>query len=153
MSFFSRLFSWKPKRIAFLDGDQPLPQILDAYHEHLKGVETHLVRVMADGHNEPKILRHENDFNKIYLYGYTTGKEVTDKFIGANIQKAISDGYTEITVVSSDYDFIDIFKLAVTLNPKLKTINFKLIVPPNPAMVSPKMGKDSTCTNIQVMRL
>jgi hypothetical protein len=115
------------KKIAFLDGDQSLPDIIDAYHKHLKNVETHLIRVNT-GSKEPRILRNQNGFNKIYLNGYRTGKEVTDKFIGAYIQKAISEGYTDITVVSNDYDFIDVFKMAMQLNLKACSVTFRIII-------------------------
>jgi hypothetical protein len=118
-----------PKRIAFLDGDQPLPGILHAYDKYLKGTETHLVRLKDDSAGEPKVLRGKHGFNKIYLSGYKAGKEVTDKFIGAYIQKAVTDGYQFITVVSSDYDFIDTFKMAVVLNPEASKLTFRMIVP------------------------
>lgn len=129
----STIKSWfkKPlRKIAFLDGDQPLPGIIAAHQKYLKGVETHLVRLENDGPKEPVLLRNvDKSINKIYLRGYTNGKEVVDKFIGAYIQKALSDGYSEITVVSSDYDFIDIFKMAVQLNPSSVGVTFRMIVP------------------------
>jgi hypothetical protein len=117
------------RKIAFLDGDQPLAGILAAHHTHLQGVETHLVRLKPDSAGEPHLLRKRTDINKIYLSGYTTKKEVTDKFIGAYIQKAVQDGYDDITVVSSDYDFIDIFKMSVVLNPAASKITFRIIIP------------------------
>lgn len=127
--FFSKWFPKKAKRIAFLDGDNPLPQILACHAKYLIGIETHLVRAMGSEHKEPKILKNTQNINKIYLRGMALGKEVTDKFIGAYIQKAIQDGYTEITVVSQDYDFIDIFKMAVLLNPEAAELSFRIIVP------------------------
>lgn len=119
----------RSRKIAFLDGDQPLPGILAAHRKHLLGIETHLIRLTGPNTGEPRVLRNITNINKIYLTGYTTGKEVTDKFIGAYIQKALQDGCTDITVVSSDYDFIDVFKLAVLLNPAASTVTFRLIVP------------------------
>lgn len=126
-AFFKR-FS-KSRKIAFLDGDQPLPGIISAYQKYLVGTETHLIRQMT-GDNTPKILKTlTDDVNQIFLSGYSTRKEVTDKFIGAYIQKVLAEGYTDITVVSSDYDFIDIFKMAVQLNPTASAVTFRLIVP------------------------
>jgi hypothetical protein len=116
------------KKIAFIDGDQGIAQSVTAYHTHLVGIETHFVKMIREGDNEPRALRYENDFNKVYLSGYTVGKEVVDKFIGAYIQKAVGDGYNHITVVSNDYDFVDIFKMAARLNPG-KELTFRLIVP------------------------
>jgi len=131
--FFSKWFPKKVKRIAFLDGDNPLPYILGAHTKYLKGIETHLIRALALEDKEPKILKKTpENINKIYLRGLTCGKEITDKFIGAYIQKAIQDGYTEITVVSMDYDFIDIFKMAVILNPQATKVSFRIIVPAVP---------------------
>jgi hypothetical protein len=130
------MFKWPWKRerkIAFIDGDQRLPGLIKAYQEHVVGTntETHLIRLMSksDRNNEPHILRNIEGINKIYLEGFTTGKEVTDKFIGAYIQKAISDGYTHITVISGDYDFIDIFKMAAIVDKKASKLTFRMIVP------------------------
>ncbi len=115
------------KRIAYLDGDQSITEIVQAYHKYLHDIETHCVRVMSG--LPPKQLEKETGFNKIYLQGYRKGKEVTDKFISACIQKAVTDGYKEITVVSGDYDFIDIFKMAIQLNPNITDVTFRMIVP------------------------
>ena len=119
----------RTRKIAFLDGDQPLPGILAAHQKYLLGTQTHLVRLRGENAGEPHILREVTGINKIYLTGYSTRKEVTDKFIGAYIQKALQDGFTDITVVSSDYDFIDVFKLAILLNPAASKVTFRLIIP------------------------
>lgn len=126
------MFNWfKPKKksIAFIDGDQSLPVMVKIHQKYLHGVETHLVRLMSGNAEEPKCLRQTVGINKIYLSGYRVGKENTDKFIASYIQKSVQEGYTDITVVSSDYDFIDIFKMALALNPNAAKINFRLIVP------------------------
>jgi len=129
MNFLSKLFRKKNKKIAFLDGDQALGGVLNAYNKYLIGTETHLIRLLSLDAKPPKRLNDTNGINKIYLRGYSTGKEVSDKFIGAFIQKSIHDGYTDITVGSSDYDFIDIFKMAIILNPNVPKLNFRIIVP------------------------
>lgn len=131
------MFKWPWKRerkIAFIDGDQSLPDVLRAYQKHVANTntETHLVRLMTRNSNrniEPIILRKLENVNKIYLEGFSTGKEVTDKFIGAYIQKAINDGYTHITVVSSDYDFIDIFKMAAIVDKDASKLTFRMVIP------------------------
>jgi hypothetical protein len=121
----------KTKKIAFIDGDQPIPTLLSAYTKYVAntGTESHFIKAKKSSENEPKALRNNSDLNKIYLEDLSTGKEVVDKFIGAYIQKAVSEGYKEITVISSDYDFIDIFKMAVQLDPNAGQVLFKLIVP------------------------
>lgn len=128
-----KVFGWfkRERRIAFIDGDQDLPVLLAAYQKHVAGTntETHLVRLKSNNAPEPKVLRKLKDVNKIYLAGFTKGKEVTDKFIGAYIQKAIADGYTHVTVVSSDYDFIDIFKMCAIVEEKATKLTFRMIVP------------------------
>jgi len=120
------------KKIAFIDGDQPLPEVLAAYEQYVANTstETHLVRAFSGG-KPPRILTKDEhkEINKVYLRGYATGKEVTDKYIAAMIQKAVADGYNHITVISSDYDFLDIFKMAVQISPSLKTATMRLIVP------------------------
>lgn len=127
------MFKWfkRERKIAFIDGDQHLPGILKAYQQHVVGTntETHLIRLKSLKAGEPHVLRNVKGINKIYLDGFTTGKEVTDKFIGAYIQKAISDGYTHITVISSDYDFIDIFKMAAIVDKKASKLTFRMVIP------------------------
>ena len=168
---FSNLFSWfkqpvritTPKRppepvipavkkIAFIDGDQPLTEVLKAYHKHVAntGTETHLIRATTAGHGEPRQLRSENDFNKIYLEGMSGKKEVTDKFIAGFIQKAVSDGYTHITVISSDYDFIDIFKMAVMIDPHASEVTFRIIVPHGQGRLK---NLPNQIANVQVVKM
>lgn len=142
----------QPKRIAFIDGDQDLPKVLDVYQNHLKGIETHLIRAKQDHHNAPKLLRKEiAGLNKIYLSGFTAGKEIVDKFIAAYIQDAIINGYTEITVVSNDFDFIDIFKMAMILNPEVKNVSFKIIVPKGSGRICEV--HDNQIANISIVKL
>lgn len=123
-------FKWfrKPKRIAFLDGDQNIPEMIKLHAKYLKGTETYMVRLKNDKAKEPKVLRNVTGFDRIYIEG-RAGKEAVDKFIAGYIQKAVHDGYSEITVVSSDYDFIDIFKMAVMINDKAAKVSFRMIVP------------------------
>ncbi len=154
-SLFMSVKAWfspkKDKKIAFLDGDQALPPMLAAYDAYLKGTETHLVRASSSKNGEPKILRNiDSNINKIYLMDYTVGKEITDKFIGAYIQKAVDDGYTHITVVSCDYDFIDTFKMAVVLNPAATNVSFRMIVPNAQGRLS---DMDSKIMNIEVVKM
>ena len=143
-------FFRKEKRIAFLDGDQPIPAILSAFDRYVKGTktQTYLIRLQPAKHDEPKSLRNiDPDINKVYLQGYRTGKEATDKFIGQWIQKALTDGYTHITVVSSDYDFIDTFKMCAQLN-DVEEITFRLIV----SMHAEQIDKyKSKVTNVEII--
>lgn len=133
---FTRFFNWlkgdKPQRkIAFIDGDQELHAALKAYDTYVAntGTETHFVRLAPPpNHKEPKLLQHRNDFNRVYVEG-TAGKEVVDKFIAGYIQRAVAEGYTHITVVSNDYDFIDIFKMAVMINEQAGDVTFRMVVP------------------------
>lgn len=129
---FLRWWSSKPsKKIAFLDADQPLPGVLSAYNAHLAdtNTEVHLVRMRLTGTNEPKRLRDiDSSIIKTYLEDVDSA-EAVDKFITAGIQRAVSDGYQEITVVSSDYGFLDIFKMITIINQDAIKIKFRLIVP------------------------
>jgi hypothetical protein len=127
-SFFTKKQSIK--KIAFIDGDQEHKRTLAAYLLHVvdTDTETHLIRAGSKT-DVPRAYRHHKEINQICLKGYTSGKEIVDKYIGAYIQKAITEGYSHITVISSDYDFIDIFKMAVVLNPEACDVTFKMIVP------------------------
>lgn len=119
------------KKMAIMDGDQDLPKLMRAYHSYIAntGTETHFVKCHTVGHLPPKAVRDHDEINQIYLSGFTGKKEVTDKYIGAMIQQAITDGYNHITVISADYDFIDIFKMAVMINPAAAEITFRMIAP------------------------
>lgn len=120
-----------PRKIAFIDGDQDVIHNLGAYHKHIKGngYETHFITITTTP-NKVKALAKEPKFNVINLGGMNlaSGKEVTDKYIAAYIQKAVADGYNDIIVVSNDYDFVDIFKMSAQLCDMSK-IHFKLIAP------------------------
>jgi len=151
----THMFDWlknlrKPtvKKIAFIDGDQDIPSIISVYQQHLVGIETHLVRLMPEGDQEPKLLRRVRGFNKVYLHDMSSGKEVVDKFIGAYIQKAVDEGYNHISVVSNDYDFIDIFKMITKLNPS-KELTFRIIVPRGQG----KIRKTQTTVKIEVVHV
>jgi hypothetical protein len=137
--FFEKLFSinknevtnnYKDGSIAFIDGDQPMIQILKSYEYHLKpeNIKTHFVSLRQADTNPPNILKKYPELTINFLTGFSRGKEVTDKFIAMLIQKAINDGYKEIFVLSSDHDFIDIFKMAISINECIE-INLILIVP------------------------
>jgi hypothetical protein len=134
--FLLKFFKKPVRKIAFIDGDQPMGETLYAYERFIadEGYETHFVRLRPSGHSEPKVLRKYDgvkDFNKIYIPQgqHFVSKEVVDKFIGAYIQKSISDGYDEIAVISSDYDFVDIFKMAAMIDESATNLTFRLIVP------------------------
>ena len=125
---FVRIRSWfapRVKKIAFIDGDQGFRPSLRAYEKFLKGTETHFVTT----NTIPNLVSRIKEINSIRLEGYRTGKEVTDKYIAAGIQKALGAGYRDVTVISSDYDFIDIFKMAVRLNPDMSDVVFRMVVP------------------------
>lgn len=120
----------KERKIAFIDGDQAIDKALAAYDKYVAntGTETHFIRIKRDAEREPHVLRGRTDLNKIFLT-YSSGKEVVDKFIAGYIQRALSEGYTHITVISNDYDFIDIFKMAVQINDSATKVTFSLIAP------------------------
>jgi hypothetical protein len=127
-----KLFNWfkKDRRIAFIDGDQPLNQVINSYNKHVKGTKTETHFIKAGGFDsKPKLLKKYPEINEVYLNGFTHGKEITDKYIATFINKAINDGFNHLTVISSDYDFIDIFKMAVILDEKNLNLTFRMIMP------------------------
>lgn len=149
--FWTKWFTKPVKKIAFLDGDQPLTRTIATYHKYLVGTETHLIRFMPVGMQPPQVLRDPklDAINKIYLEGYSAGKEVVDKFIGSYIQKSIDEGYKHITVVSSDYDFIDIFKMAMMLNPAAGDVTFRMLVP----NAQGRMVGATSALNIEIVKV
>lgn len=119
----------KPKLI-IMDGDQPLPEIFSAYKKYvmnLDNYETRFIRYGGGGYF-PKILKKFPEIQCTYLLHLSHSKEVVDKFIFGLIQTEISNGYIEFAVISSDYDFIDIFKMSNIINSH-KNIKFTLVVP------------------------
>jgi predicted RNA-binding protein with PIN domain len=140
----------KEKRIAFIDGDQVLDQLLNAYSKHVAetNTETHFIKLGAFD-NTPKKLKKFPEINEVYLTGFTKKKEVTDKYIAAFINKAINEGYNHITVISSDYDFIDIFKMAVILDDKASKLVFRMIMP---KMLGRASHLPSKIANIEIIK-
>ena len=138
------------RKIAFIDGDQSLPELLECYEQCIQGTktDTFFIRAMAEGVNPPKIMKKFKDVTSVMLIGYTAGKEVVDKYIGASIQKAINDGYTEITVISGDYDFIDIFKMAMKIDERANNVTFKMIVPRNATKKKVAIPKQNLNINV-----
>lgn len=127
-SFFRKIFI-KERSIAFIDGDQDLNLSILIYNKYLQETKTIFIRQMPENANPPKKLKNLSKLNSIYLSGFSTKKEIVDKCIAIYIHKAIIEGYTNITVVSSDYDFVDIFKLMSVINHAYAHIKFKLIIP------------------------
>lgn len=126
--------------------------LVRSLHTENTGTETHFVR--ATGHectNITKRLRGvSNDINITYLMGYRTGKEVVDKFIAGYIHRAVAEGFDEITVVSSDYDFVDIFKMATQINTLSNDVTFKLIDPQSNPRIDSLPNK---IVNIEIIKM
>lgn len=159
LNFLRKLFFADPiKKIAFMDGDQDILAGLRAYDTHIKntGTETHFVRMKPENHAAPKAMEAYTDINQVYLSGFKRGKEVTDKYIAAMIQQAVDNGYQHITVVSADYDFIDIFKMAVMINPDATNVTFRMIVPTGGAPVGKQLqsmaNQGTKIANIEVVK-
>lgn len=115
------------RKIAFIDGDQFTNKNMSIYRTHIlkKGYECQFITAS----NIPKKVTKEKRINITRLHGFRAGKEATDKYISAYMQKSIGEGYNDILIVSSDYDFVDIFKMTAMLNTDAKTLKFTLVVP------------------------
>lgn len=124
--FFGKKIQQKPHLI-IIDGDQPLPGLFRAYKHYKPTIdlaEVHFVNCCS----LPKLLKSYPEINGICLNMFSKGKEVSDKFISILIQSAITKGYNEITVISGDYDFIDIFGMCNIVNCNNK-VKFTLVIP------------------------
>lgn len=125
------------KKIVFIDGDQTTNDMILIYKKYFleDEIETIFIRFVPKGSNPPSCLKsfsHYPNFKIQLLKNFTAGKEVVDKYITALIQKAVLDGYTDINVISGDYDFVDIFRL-VSMTQELKEdISFSLFIPKVP---------------------
>ena len=139
------------KSAAFIDGDQDLQAAIAAHNTHIKGKydEIYFVRLApAPGCNPPKLLKKLEGAEKIFVEG-SSGKEVVDKFIAGYIHRAVSEGFTEIAVLSNDFDFIDIFKMAAQINPRCEKVTFRLIAPKACGRLK---DFESSVTNIEVVK-
>lgn len=113
-----------PKSVVFIDGDQNLAQLKRALPFVGKGPH---VSWITSGTVPNYVKKHNIKF--VCLSSVSShGKETSDKYIGIAIQQAVSSGITNITVVSSDYDFVDIFKMVSMLNLTVQ-LNFTLVAP------------------------
>ena len=146
------LIKTTPKKIVFVDGDQYVRGVSTIYKRYLKSMRADLYfikynKASANPSAETMKIITNIGFIVISING-TSGKELVDKAIGIYIQKAILEGYNDITVVSDDYDFIDIFGLLIQAN-DYDNITYRLITP------SPKgrlMATPDKINNIEIIK-
>jgi len=140
----------KRKDIAFIDGDQDLDLNIFVYKKYLLNTRTIFIRQQDKKANPPRKLKSLHKLETLYLNNFSKKKEIVDKCIAIYIHKVLTEGYNNITVVSSDYDFIDIFRLIITLETLPTHIKFRLIIP-NP------IGKTASLPdkyyNIEVVKI
>jgi len=119
------------KQIAFIDGDQLLINSIEIYNKYLlnDNGEVIYIRQLFSGAKPPKKVQKMANIEPLYLTGFTPGKEIVDKCIAIYMQKVLSEGYNHITVVSSDYDFIEIFRLLLIVDNRAKNVKFRMIIP------------------------
>lgn len=120
------------QHIIFIDGDQDIPKSMRAYDAHVAGTPstTLFVRRQSADAGTPRLLKERPEIQITYLASqeYPSDKEVVDKYIAVCIQKALGDGFTHITVISADGDFVDIFRMIRMIN-HVPRVSFKLISP------------------------
>ena len=129
LTFISSLFIQKTKEIVFIDGDQHQAGCMRTFHHLYGDKETVLVRQVAVSpsgeYNIPVVYKNKSSsFRFVFLSEYRSGKETCDKYVAAAIQKAVAEGYRKITVVSNDYDFVEIFRMIAELNENLEGAEF-----------------------------
>lgn len=127
--FFTKKQPVRPKPLLIImDGDQHIPDLFRSYRKYVANLDNYETRFVRYGGSFPRILKNFPEIQCTYLLHLSHSKEVVDKFIFGLIQTEISKGYTNFAVVSSDYDFIDIFKMSNIIN-EHKNIKFTLVVP------------------------
>lgn len=116
LSTFLRWLSPKSKKkLIIVDGDSCLRDTW-VYEDILGSSEVYIVRHTQEGFNQPKLIAKYPEIIDVPLIGYRTSKETVDKYIAMMIQKAVSDGYKDISVISRDCDMVDIGKMAIDSN-------------------------------------
>ncbi len=133
--------------LIIMDGDQSIPELFRAYKKYVANIDNFETRFIRYGGSYPKILRRFPEIQCTYLLHLTSSKEIVDKFIFGLIQTEISKGYTNFAVISSDYDFIDIFKMSNMIN-NHTNIKFTLVVPRPRGRLA---GMDSS-ENIEIIK-
>ena len=140
LNFFSKQ---EKKRLFIVDGDGCTPHTW-VYEDVLGTSEVYVVRHTQSYFSKPKILDAYPEIIDVPLTGYRTSKETVDKYIGLMIQKAVSDGYRDINIVSRDCDMIDMARMLIDINPDKKfTIN---IIMPNQKTLA--KGTDLNCYRV-----
>lgn len=133
--------------LVIIDGDQPLSQMIDATTQYVNPLshkcDIELIRMQNFKEKIPRILK-RFPYKVVLLKGFSPGKEVTDKFIAMRCQQALREGYSKITVISNDYDFIDIFKMLNVLNNT--NVKFTLVAP----KASGRLSKTNNKQNISI---
>lgn len=120
LNFFSKQ---EKKRLFIVDGDGCTPHTW-VYEDVLGTSEVYVVRHTQSYFGKPKILDAYPEIIDVPLTGYRTSKETVDKYIGLMIQKAVSDDYCDINIVSRDCDMIDMARMLIDINSDKKfTIN------------------------------
>jgi hypothetical protein len=135
-AFIGRVFGEKRKSVLFVDGDMSLVQMDKILHEIEHNFdEICLVRLNQKDFNEPKIIRRivwefSDKINYFLVHEWRKGKESTDKFIIAAIQKAVMMNACHIAVLTSDFDFVDVYDIISQINPESE-IKFEVFMPKN----------------------
>lgn len=113
-----------PLELIFIDGDQDANRQIATFNKisnDRKGFWIHVQREI------PRKLSKIPNIEAISVRDMAAkGKETTDKYIAIAIQKGVSEGIKKFTVISRDYDFVDIFKMIVMSNPEVE-LDFTLV--------------------------
>ena len=160
-SFFSTRASIHPlpySRLIIFDGDQSINPIMKVHDKIISKIPKDKVRIEFVkmhyiGESPPKILKKFPHINFVPLSGFSAKKEVVDKWIGIRIQQAIDAGCQQISVVSSDFDFVDIFRMILMMNPTKKNLNFTLIAPKPIGKLNAAIGQDAVFKNISIIKV
>jgi hypothetical protein len=111
----------------FIDGDVITGDTLSLLDNNYLDKDITFVRMFNQTERDPRLIRDRN-FNVVRLRNFNKSKETTDKYIAMAVMKAICNGITNITVVSQDSDFLDIFEL-INLQIEVEC-KFTLVLPP-----------------------
>lgn len=120
----------KHRPLYLIDGDSVCNETW-VYDDVLGTSEVVFVRMKEPTHQGPSVIRDRPEVTPVYLSTkeYRPGKEVADKFIGILLQKAVTDGYREINIVSRDADMIDTARMVINLNEFPVKTRINIIMP------------------------
>ena len=119
----------KKKKLIIVDGDCCLNDVW-VYEDVLGSSEVYVIKFKSNKKdNPPKVLNKYPEIQLVELVDYRGSKETVDKYIAVLLQKAVSGGYADINIISTDYDMVDISHMIMDVNEPKEHVTINVVMP------------------------